>query len=70
MKTEMDNRLDRALDRYFDCFGVNFPLCIGRPGNYQTPDEIIERIQACIDAGEPEPEVMTTSPVWTTKSHS
>lgn len=42
------SKLDTALNRYYEFFGENYPLCISE--NRPT-DEIIADIELCIDTG-------------------
>lgn len=42
------SKLDTALNRYYELFGENYPLCISE--NRPT-DEIIADIELCIDTG-------------------
>ena len=45
--------IEKALEKYYQHFGENYPLMI--VGN-MTDNEIIERINSCIENGEPEKE--------------
>lgn len=40
------NRLDAALNKYYECFGESYPLCTSET---RTTEEIIEDIELCID---------------------
>jgi len=42
------SKIDIALDRYYEKFGENYPLCISET---RTADEIIADIELCIDTG-------------------
>jgi hypothetical protein len=39
-------KLDAALEKYYEHFGTNYPLCIS--GN-SSNEEIIDHIELCID---------------------
>ncbi len=45
--------MDEALRRYYQHFGENYPLMIA---GTKTDEEIIERINVCIEANRPEDE--------------
>lgn len=42
------NKLDAALNRYYERFGENYPLGISES---RTKDELIADIELCIDTG-------------------
>ena len=45
--------MEKALERYFEHFGENFPLGMG---NRLTEAEVIERVEHCIETNTKEPE--------------
>lgn len=42
------NKLDTSLDKYYERFGENYPLCISEN---RTTDEIISDVGLCIETG-------------------
>lgn len=45
--------MEKALERYYQQFGENYPLMIA---DTKTDEEIIERINRCIETNQPESE--------------
>lgn len=43
------NKLDEALNKYYDRFGENYPLGISEN---RTTDEIISDVELCIETGD------------------
>ena len=41
-------KLDKALKKYYEHFGENYPLCIS---GIRNEEELIEDIELCIDTG-------------------
>lgn len=42
------NKLDAALNKYYERFGENYPLCISEN---RTTGEIISDVELCIETG-------------------
>ena len=48
---EQEMKMEAALDRYFEHFGKNYPLCISMP--CPSPEELIRSVEECIANDKP-----------------
>ena len=49
MNSDKFNKLDAALNKYYERFGQNYPLCISKN---RTTGEIISDVELCIETGD------------------